>query len=304
MYNIIILQKNKLFQLLLLLTIIIVFFLIFKLFRTNNKNNEGFTQNEKFVLKQNNDIYDDFYVQIYPEIYLPEKKCSTEIDVIIKNTMPDEEHSVFLEIGPTGCLLNKLQNKGFRVFGLDKSKELCNYCEKEYPNLEIKNGDVIHPIIYDKGTFSHILCFGTTIYEIKDKYTFFKNCYYWLKVGGYLVIELKDPDNFNKTIPCAENNLSIFNLSSKNNNEINVDFGSFIYKAKYNLNKLQISNQLLITENFTDVNTGYIRQNENTLYMEAIENILDKSQVIGFSIYGKSITNDKNTFIYILQRIT
>jgi SAM-dependent methyltransferase len=305
MYNIIVLQKNKLLQILLLLTIIIVFFLIYKLFRINNKNNEGFTQNEKFVLKQNGDIYDDFYVQIYPEIYLPEKKCSIELDVIIKNTMPNEEYSVFLEIGPTGCLLNKLQNKGFRVFGLDKSKEVCDYCYKEYPNLEIKNGDAMQPIIYDKGTFSHILCFGNTINEIKDKYLFFRNCYYWLKVGGYLIIELKDPNNFNKTIPCAENNLSIFNLSPKNNiNEFNVDFGSFIYKAKYDLNKLQKSNQILLTENFTDVNTGNIRQNENTLYMEPIDNTLEISQFIGLSIYGKSNTDDKNSFIYILQRNT
>jgi hypothetical protein len=266
-------------RIIILLSITII---LINLFKTTQQ--EGFIQNEKFVLKQNNKIYDEFYLQIYPQLivaYSSSEKSSyaTEIDFILKNTMPDVEHSVFLEIGPNGFLLDKLQDNGFTVFGLDKSKDLCNYFNTIFPNLEIKNENAINPMIYDRNIFTHILCFGNTIYEIPttDKFLFFKNCYYWLKTGGFLIIEL-----------C--NSIPVYN------NKIN--FKNFKYIRKINNKKETV----LITENFIDNKTNFIRQNENTLYIDNIINILKITQSIGFSVYGKYEYSNKNSFIYILAK--
>ena len=46
-----------------------------------------------------------------------------------------------------------------------------------FPNLKTKIGNIKNPMIYDKYTFSHILCTGFTLYHIKDKLSFFRNVY-------------------------------------------------------------------------------------------------------------------------------
>ena len=73
-------SKSVLFLSILLLTII-----------TINKYQEpigveAFTQREKYVLKQNNDIYDEFYCDIYDDLVLDEVKNKYEVDEIVRIT--------------------------------------------------------------------------------------------------------------------------------------------------------------------------------------------------------------------------
>ena len=74
---------NKMWiRLLLILAILLTLVILY------NKSNpperqEGFEQNSTFVLHQNNDIYDKFYVDKYDKIMKPEDRSKFEINTII-----------------------------------------------------------------------------------------------------------------------------------------------------------------------------------------------------------------------------
>ena len=64
-----------------------------------------------------------------------------------------------------------------------------------YPNCEFVVGNILKND-FDYNTFSHILCLGRTIYEIKNKEQFFETCYSLLNDNGLLIINLSDYNNF------------------------------------------------------------------------------------------------------------
>ena len=92
-----------------LLTIII---LILKYINNYYDSKEGFSQCSSFSLKTNNDIYDEFYVNIYDTLHKTSNNTEYEYYSILKTTQPDE-NSVILDIGSgTGNLLNKFDENG------------------------------------------------------------------------------------------------------------------------------------------------------------------------------------------------
>ena len=91
---------------------------------------EGFSQDKRFVMKQNNDIYDDFYVSIYDRLMETEKRAHFVVDQVIQMTQPSMKTSVFLDIGSgTGHLLHRIQEGGYQAYGLDKSYPLISKTE-------------------------------------------------------------------------------------------------------------------------------------------------------------------------------
>jgi len=277
---------------------------------TYNKNNpparqEGFEQNDAFVVKQCEDIYDKFYTEKYDLIMKPQKRALFEINSVIEMTKPTY-NSVFLDVGSgTGHLVNVLQHKGYRVYGIDKSVDMVAKSEKTFPDGEITVGDVLNPMAFEHNTFSHILCMGSTIYELSDKEAFFKNCYYWLVPNGYLILHLVDRDKFDPIIPVAKNtmfrNPQSYMKSRITNSDI--DFSEFSYSADYVFPK--DNTKVIVKEKFSD-NIGNIRQNENVLHINPIENILQIAIRRGFIVHAKmnmsKYNGDENQYIYILER--
>jgi SAM-dependent methyltransferase len=296
---------NKMWlRLLLGLAIVLILVILY------NKNNlpatqEGFEQNDRFVLKTGADIYDDFYAEKYDILMKPQERALFEINSVIQMTQPTY-NSVFLDVGSgTGHLVNHLQHKGYRVYGIDKSADMVAKSEKTFPNNETTVGDILNPMAFEHNTFSHILCMGNTIYELPDKEAFFKNCYYWLVPNGYLILHLVDKDKFDPIIPVAKNTM-INNPQKYMKNRItnsDIDFSNFSYSADYVFPK--DDSKVLIKEKFTD-NMGQIRQNENILYMNPIEQILQIAIRRGFIVHAKmnmsKYNDDENQFIYVLER--
>lgn len=277
---------------------------------TYNNNNpparqEGFEQNDTFVVKQCQDIYDKFYTERYDLIMKPHERALFEINSVIKMTEPTY-NSVFLDVGSgTGHLVNVLQHKGYRVYGIDKSANMVAKSEQTFPDGEITVGDVLNPMAFEHNTFSHILCMGSTIYELSDKEAFFKNCYYWLVPNGYLILHLVDRDKFDPIIPVAKNTM-FRNPQSYMKNRItnsDIDFAGFSYSADYVFPK--DNTKVIVKEKFSD-NIGNIRQNENVLHMNPIENILQIAIRRGFIVHAKmnmsKYNGDENQYIYILER--
>jgi SAM-dependent methyltransferase len=294
--------------LLVILGIILLGILLYKISTPPYEKNvhEGFNQERIFVLKREQDIYDDLYVDMYDNLKDTEHRSESELIQILKMTEPSTKHSNFLDIGSgTGYIVNQLNSAGFRAYGLDKSKSMIKYCELKYPNIEIKEGDVFDPMNFERGTFTHILCTNFTIYEFKDKLSFFKNCQAWLMPNGYLILHLVKPDKFKITNPNREpNDSKNEKKTQKRELDTAANFDDYSYKAYYeNSNPTAMT----FTETFIDKKTKHIRQNEQTLYMETIENIEKMASSAGFIFHGKvdmkkCSNGDENQYLYILER--
>jgi SAM-dependent methyltransferase len=305
MINIKFSQRNILIELLVILGIILLGILLYKISTPpyEKENQEGFNQERGFVLKREQDIYDDLYVDMYDNLKDTAHRSESELIQILKMTEPSTKHSNFLDIGSgTGYIVNQLNSAGYRAYGLDKSKSMIKYCELKYPNIEIKQGDVFDSMIFESGTFTHILCTNFTIYEFKDKVSFFRNCQAWLMPHGYLVIHLVKPDKFNITNPNREQN-DTKNKSKNRELEITATFDDYSYKAYYDNSD---PSTMTFTETFVDKKTKHIRQNEQTLYIDSIENIEKMASSAGFIFHGKvnmkkCSNGDENQYLYILE---
>lgn len=278
------------------------------LFKKYNKKyeSEAFTQDKPFVAKYNENIYDNFYSEIYDTINIPGRRIPKELKMIIDNTQASEK-SVFLDVGcGTGYTVKELTELGYDAYGIDNSKAMIEYSEKNYPDILVKKGDVMDAMSFEKGVFSHILCLYYTLYHFKDKRTFFRNCYFWLKPGGYLVVHLVDKHKFDATVPAAIN--PIFGAPRRFKEEQSrdsiVQFYDFKYKSNYKFS--QNTNEVTLTETFTDKLSNKTRQNEQTLYMEDLQEIIAIANANGFIPHSKfdlkNINFDEDQYLYIFER--
>ena len=311
---------NKLwFYLLVLCSISLIFLYLYKtkiMQHFVNSNAEGFTQKENFVLKYGEDANDDFYNDNYEKIHKPKTHLLEQIDLILKTTQVSLEDTI-LDIGSnTGYVVNELTQRGYNIYGLTSSPQLSDYCKTKYPDTIVKAGDLLNPMEYDKAIFTHIFALYYTIYNFKDKVTVFRNCYSWMKPGGYLVIHLVDVQKFDITTPIAKD--VIFGSIQKQRNaqnaqkeirrmtEYEVDFIDMNYKSSYNFNNVASTNEVIVIETMQDKITNKIRQNEKTLYMESIPELLRIAQQCGFiaksTLKLKDILDDEYQYLYVLER--
>jgi ubiquinone/menaquinone biosynthesis C-methylase UbiE len=234
---------------------------------------------------------------------MPETKTDFEIGKIIDATQPTKK-SVFLDLGSgTGDLVNKLNSQGYLAYGIDKSKSMIEEAEKKFPNIKTKVGDVMESMLYENNSFTHITCLGFTIYQVANKERLFRNCYNWLMPGGYLILHLADRNKFDPIIPGGKppllDNPQLYATNRITDTEIN--FVDFLYKASYQFN--DIKKTAVLKETFTDELTKNVRQNEMTLYMEDIDDILQIASKCGFLAQARfDMINDKFQYIYILER--
>ena len=264
---------------------------------------EGFRQNENFVLERNDNIYDDFYSEIYDQLHLPHKRIPFEVNAILQNTQCTYENSFFLDIGSgTGEVLIEIEKKGFQIIGLEKSKSMIKTSLNKCNKVSVEHADVENPMAFNNFVFTHILCLYYTIYYFRDKKTIFNNCYKWLKPGGFLIVHLIDKDRFDTTIPVNKYVNDIY-LNVKEQKHNNVDFGMFKYKISYDFNEKR--NNTIVTETFIDNVSNNIRQNELTYYIENIDVIVNIAKSSGFIPHGvlnlKKI-GDQYQYLYFFER--
>lgn len=264
---------------------------------------EGFLQKGNFIVKTNEDIYDIFYAEYYDSLHKPEFRSNLEVNNIIRMTQPTKEYSCFLDIGSgTGSLVDKLTKSGYRAYGIDKSLDMIHYSQKMYPEIQVENGDALETLLFEKGTFTHVICNYFTIYQFKDKLQFFKNCYQWITPGGYLILHLVDPNLFDTIIPAGKplNIDSPQKYTHQRILETYIEFDNFNYKSKYDPKNFSI------LETFTENTSGQVRQNEQHLQIESKEMILGITNIIGFILHGQmnyeTINGDPYQYLVILER--
>jgi SAM-dependent methyltransferase len=292
--------NSRILQTLILLAIFFIIINTYNRFHSNKL--EGFRQSDRYILKEDENIYDDFYARIYDDLMLSENRSKYEISKVIEMTEPSKDYSIFLDIGSgTGHSLNYLKNLGYQAYGIDKSKAMVGFSQTKFPDISVKCGDIKDPIIFDRGTYTHILCTGMTIYEFENKWLFFQNCYFWLQHNGYLIIHLVDREKFNTIIPAGKIEY-LDNPQRYSNSRITdtiIDFIDFKYTSSYNFNDSKVIHK----EKFTDTKTQNIRENEKTLYMNTIKEILLLATKYGFLVKGKINMQDEGEYLYIFERM-
>mgnify|MGYP001396682522 CR=1 FL=1 len=175
--------------------------------KNQSKENEGeakktksareWSRSKKSSYIASADSFPDQYVQIYDNITFSNSKFNFETMIIMKYLKRSRMFASIkiLDIGcTTGLHAKFFTNKGYEVIGVDKSKDVIEYCKSQYPeNKKIfKVGDAQSSLLFKEDEFSHILCMNSTIYYMNDIKQFLKNCYHWLNDDGILFLHLVD----------------------------------------------------------------------------------------------------------------
>ena len=276
-------KNNIWFTLLLTSTLLFVLATIYNYASRRNPRTEGFTAslNESYSLKLDQNVYDDFYTDVLDQL-VPESLCKEEVDAIVQNTQSTPETAVILDIGSKrGLLLMEFKRRGYRnIYGIDKHKVMVNQTESEVKE-NVLCADPFEKMHFDHETFSHVLCLHQSLYEIPDLSPFFQNVWYWLKPGGVFVVHLVQYEKKPPKVTIA--------MPAKMHYERTVDLQT-----------------MRISETFTDRATNHVRQQEQHLYFQNIDRVLNAASYHGFRINGKieikspTVPRETREFIYFL----
>lgn len=285
---------------------VLAILLIISMFAFNRKIKEGFTHATDYLLKEGTETYDGFYASIYDALVYNDVKNQYEIGEIINKTSPTEE-SIILDIGSgTGHHVGKLNEKGYKAYGLDSSPSMIEEAKHNYPKSKFINGNALDNMVIPSDSVTHILCLNSTIYDFSDKQTFFQNCMEWLMPGGILALHLVNRERFDPTINNSKQKDFIEIPHDLENNprptETRSKFDKYDYKGRFEMLSNDISEY---KEVFVDNKTGKIRQNNHKYYMETQKQILNIAMDTGFIVdeqINLSNVGYNYQFIYILQK--
>ena len=291
-------------KILVFIALLLIAIVFFKSIEIPNSGIEGFDTQEKFLFKSGNEVYDDFYANIYDYLVFNNIKNDYEIGKIVNNTLPDET-SMILDVGcGTGHHVDALSQQNLKVLGIDISPSMIQKAKQNFPKLDFSVGDVLDSSQFNAGVFTHILCLYFTIYYFPDKRRFFDNCMDWLLPGGYVVVHLVDREKFDPILPPG-NPLYIVSPQKYAKERITttkVTFNDFVYNSDFNFDK--DSNIATFDERFK-FNNGNVRKQEQKLYMEDTQDILTIAQQSGFILQGKiDLVNCayESQYLYILVK--
>jgi ubiquinone/menaquinone biosynthesis C-methylase UbiE len=274
--------------------------------KINNKgfNIEGYTQNDNYLFKTGNDVYDSFYATIYDHLVFNSLKNNYETEIIMNKSLPTNK-SVVLDVGcGTGHHVANLSSKNINVIGVDISQPMINKAKEKYPKYNFIVGDVLNRDQFQNNSFTHILCLYFTVYYFKDKRLFFNNCMDWLMPGGHLIVHLVNREKFDPILPPG-NPLYIVSPQKYAKERITntkITFNDFVYESNFNFNK---NKDLAVFEEKFKFNNGKIRKQEQVLYMENTSEILTIAEQCGFTLKAKVDLVKcayENQYLYILVK--
>jgi ubiquinone/menaquinone biosynthesis C-methylase UbiE len=272
-------------KILFFLAILFIFVLLFRNIKKNNNFLEGFQQNDQFLFKTGNDVYDRFYAEIYDHLVFNNLKDDYEVGEIINKTTPSSASKI-LDIGcGTGNQVVNFSQKGYNVIGIDISPSMVEKAKEKYPNYNFEVADAKNSDIFTSNSFTHITCLYFTIYYFENKRQLLENIYKWLVPGGYFIVHLVDRKMFDPILPPGNPLMMVSpqRYAKERITTTKVKFEGFSYDAKFDLNENQ--NIAKFVEKFKMDDNNKVRKNEHLLYMPEKEEIINEIQDVGFISY-------------------
>ena len=159
--------------------------------------------------------------------------------------------------------------------------------KENYPDATFKVGDIMDKNMYPPAQMTHITCLYFTIYYLQDKPAFFRNCLYFLKPGGYLIIHLANRSKFDPILPPGNPLVAVSpqRYAKERITTTKIKFNDFEYDSNFTVDK--DANSATFVEKFKSDIDGRVRENEHTFYMESQEAILKQAQNAGFILDSK-----------------
>lgn len=277
-------------------------------YNTKTKNQEGFTQEANFILKQNDEVFEDpFYVGIYDDLFYKKIYNTYEVGVIVNEIHPTS-NDVIIEIGSkTGNYVGAMKSNGYNVVGIDKSEAMVEHASKKYPDCKFIHGDPLEFMNFSSEYATAILLLDFSIYYISDRRTLFNNCYHWLKPGGYLVLHLVNRHMFDPVAPAAKpfTIVSPQSVAPARITTSDVVFNNFNYKSKFEIEGGGDTNDTAtIIETMKD-KRGKVRKNIRSMKMTGQKIIIGEAKDAGFmmlSQYDLLKNQREYQYIYILYK--
>ena len=318
-----------------ILTFLFILLMIFCFIKRDLSSHiEGFEQSDKYKVYDNDAIYDSFYADIYDELFIQPNKIEAEVDEIINITGAlngSESEKKNFKVGDLGCgrghHVHELTKKGaLNVVGCDKSNAMLQNARDLYPKCKFIQGDFMKPMLFSEEEFNVLTCFYFTVYYVKDKRMFLKNCYQWLKPEGYLILHLVDRNHFDPVVPGGKPLFVVTPQKYAKERITNslVKFRSFQYKSDFTApppasaaskKKMPTSGTAATTgeknigkfvEKLIDDKTGKVRENIHTYYMPTNREMLDIAKEVGFTITGQvdlvHVLNEYK-YLFILKKV-
>jgi len=279
-------NKMSNFGKVLIFTALLLLIVIF--FRSITPVTESFISTEKYLFKDGQAVYDDFYADIYDYLVYNVVKNEYEVGVILNSTMPNSQ-SVIADIGcGTGHHVNSLSSHNLQVIGVDISPSMIKKAKENSQsekNSKFIIGNALDGHLFNENSLTHILCLYFTIYYMKDKMKFFYNCMNWLMPGGYLIVHLVDKFKFDPILPPG-NPLYIVSpqkYAKERITKTKITFNDFVYDANFKMD----DNDIAIFDEKFKFNDGRVRKQEQRLYMDDLPTIVNMAQDAGFLVHAK-----------------
>lgn len=296
---------EKVFYVFLVMIVVLVVTNFAKTYYGIAENFESNSKNKELVVKKGKGIYDDFYVSVYDNLVFCKTKNDFEVATIIKSTKPSG-NSRILDIGSgTGHHVAAFTENGYDAIGIDISPSMVRAAKNTYPESKYKVADAMNAMTFPHNSFTHITSLYFTIYYIKNKRAFFKNCYDWLAPGGFMVLHLVDRDKFDPILPAGDplSLISAQRYAKKRITSTVVKFNGYDYRSNFDYNPKD--DEAVMNEEFKNTKTGDVRKNEHMLYMPTQKYILSLAKDTGFIMLSQTHMMKcqyDTQYLYVLQK--
>jgi SAM-dependent methyltransferase len=270
----------------------IIAFLIFLLYSVTTwmSSIENFENEEGVTYETPEEIYDETYAAVYNMLWHSTEKLQFEQvsmqDVSLAD-WPKDSVSVLDMCSGTAPHACWFKNLGVKYVGVDISEPMIQQARKACPGSIFKKGDITQVQMFPQKSMSHCLLMNFSAYQFDNPKIVSDNAYQWLQPGGYFVVHLVDPDNYDPlhdlATPFAAFSLQKYALERQTDS--NIYFDKFKYKGK--LVKKRDEDSAEYNEIFTyydkDENEGSkYRENKHHWAMPSKERMIDIFKTSGF----------------------
>lgn len=293
------------FHLLILLALIFILVVIYK---SHNEVIEGFMdQRETFVVKKGFNLFDDFYVSIYDELFYRELSNQYEVGSIENIIKPTTESNMLILGSGTGHIANEFHKQGVNVIGMDESLSMVKYAKEEYPELKFIQGSPMKSMAFQPEQFTQIVCLNMNYYYYKDKTSFLQNVYNWLKPGGFFVVQLVDKNKFDPVVPAGKPFVMINpqSFAKKRITKSNVIFNNFEYKSDFQVFPNDVVQFSEIFKDTTVPGSKKTRQNVHKMWMPSKQTVINQCKEVGFINYAQAdllMAQMEYQYLYVFQK--
>lgn len=241
------------------------------------------------------DIYDDFYANIYMPLWHSSKETNEFEQVTIQEFMLADKPITQVKVldmccgvAPHACFFKEL---GVEYLGVDLSSSMLQKARNNCPSQKFQKGNMKDASLFSPKSFSGCMLLGFSIYEFPNPKTLSDNAYLWIQPNGEFLVHLIDPDKFDPMLdlasPFAAFSLQKYSYDRQTKSQIYFEDFKYSGEFKKKMNEDDASFDEIFTF-YNPLNDGTkYREQTHKLNMPSIERMIDIIKSSGFKLKEK-----------------